>query len=315
MDLLPLLVRCATILALCLPLPAVQAQEQRGADNYTLTLPAGAPAGAERGAGSIQFIGTATVLIRYQGLTILTDPNFLHRGEYVYLGYGIRSQRLTNPAIELEALPPIDLVILSHMHEDHFDKLVQQKLRRDVPIVTTRQASAQLSRLGFTQRYPLNHWDSLTVRKGDTRLRITALPARHSRRPISALLPPVIGSMLDFQQGPAGAAYRIYISGDTLIYDDIADIPRRFPDINLALLHLGGTRLLGVIKATMDGDDGVRMMQLVAPQRAIPIHYDDYTVFKSPLSDFQRAVRAAGLEDKVIYLQRGDTYGFSQATP
>lgn len=280
------------------------------ADSYSLTLPASALAPEEADRGSIQFIGTATVLIRYQGLTILTDPNFLHRGELAHLGYGLSTRRLTEPAIAFEALPPIDLVLLSHMHEDHFDLLVQRKLRRDVPIVTTREASERLGQLGFTQRYPLSRWDSLTVRKGAATLRITALPARHGSRAVALLLPPVMGSMLDFSPGPPGPAYRIYISGDTLVYADIADIPKRFPAVDLALLHLGGTRLLGMVKVSMDGKDGVRMMQRIAPARAIPVHYDDYDVFKSPLADFQGAVRAAGLEQKVIYLRGGDSYAF-----
>src|SRR5919112_6754772 len=91
--------------------------------------------------GSIFFVGNATVLIRYAGLTILTDPNFLHRGEYVHLGYGLRSKRLTEPAMKLDALPPIDLIVLSHLHEDHFDRLVQRQLSRTIPIVTTRKAA------------------------------------------------------------------------------------------------------------------------------------------------------------------------------
>lgn len=37
--------------------------------------------------GSLFFIGTATVLLRYAGFTILTDPNFLHQGDHVHLGY------------------------------------------------------------------------------------------------------------------------------------------------------------------------------------------------------------------------------------
>lgn len=283
------------------------------ADSYSLTLPASAVAPDEAGRGSIQFIGTATVLIRYQGLTVLTDPNFLHRGERAHLGYGLSTERLTNPAIALEALPSVDLVLLSHMHEDHFDLLVQHKLRRDIPIVTTREAGERLGQLGFTQRYPLSRWDSLTVRKGEATLRITAMPGRHGSRAVALLLPPVMGSMLDFASGPHGNAYRIYISGDTLVYDAIAEIPKRFPDVDLALLHLGGTRLLGMMKVTMDGKDGVRMMQLIAPARAIPIHYDDYDVFKSPLAEFQNEVRAAGLEQKVIYLRHGDRYGFFPA--
>jgi hypothetical protein len=65
--------------------------------------------------GSILFVGTATVIIRYAGITILTDPNFLHRGDHVHLGHGMTAIRRTDPALELEALPPVDFVVLSHM--------------------------------------------------------------------------------------------------------------------------------------------------------------------------------------------------------
>jgi len=280
----------------------------------TLNLPAaaagaaGAPAAADD--NSIQFIGTATVLIRYGGMTILTDPNFLHKGGHVALGYGLTSERLTEPALSLEQLPPVDLVILSHFHGDHFDQLVQEKLPRAIPIVTTPQSSLALETLGFTQRHALRTWDTLTVNKGGATLRISAMPGRHGPPVLAGLLPAVMGSMLEFSRNGGAPDYRVYITGDTLVYDDLREIPRRYPDVDLALLHLGGTRILGVMKVTMDGEDGVRMMQLVAPQHAIPIHYNDYTVFKSPLSDFERAVKAAELQNKVSYLKHGETYRF-----
>src|SRR5579872_2826294 len=94
--------------------------------------------------GSIFFIGTATMLLRYAGFTILTDPNFLHQGEHVHLGYGMRAKRLTDPAIDIKNLPELDLVVLSYMHEDHFDRVVQRKLSKFVPIVTTAQATHAL---------------------------------------------------------------------------------------------------------------------------------------------------------------------------
>jgi L-ascorbate metabolism protein UlaG (beta-lactamase superfamily) len=307
-----LLVDLVMLLALCWPATAAPGQDAvpPTADNYTLTLPASGSGAAETGVGSVEFIGTATVLIRYQGITVLTDPNFLRKGDQAHLGYGLSAHRLTNPAIALDALPPVDLVILSHMHEDHFDKLVQQRLRRDVPIVTTRESGEWLERLGFTQRYGLSRWDSLTLRKGEARLRVTAMPARHGPYGVAILLPTVMGSMLDFATGPAGPAYRIYISGDTVVYDDLAQIPRRFPDIDLALLHLGGSRMLGLVKVTMDGKDGVTLLRLIAPQRAIPLHYNDYDVYKSPLSEFERAAEASGLAPKIVYLKHGETYGF-----
>jgi L-ascorbate metabolism protein UlaG (beta-lactamase superfamily) len=298
-------------LTICVGAHAQQAPAATAA-TQTLTLPAGsaAPAAAE---GSVQFIGTATVLIRYQGFTILTDPNFLHKGDHVHLGYGLTSERMTNPAIELDQLPPIDLVVLSHMHEDHFDKLVQEKLARDTPIVSTPEAAEALKQLGFTRTFGLSKWSKLEVEKGDARLRITAAPGRHGKLGMQALLPTVMGSVLDFGPDTAAPSYRMYISGDTLVYDDLQNIPQRFPGIDLALLHLGGTRILGVFKVTMDGKDGVQLMQIVQPRHAIPIHYNDYDVFKSPLADFAREVKQAGLEQKVTYLAHGQTYRFTPA--
>jgi L-ascorbate metabolism protein UlaG (beta-lactamase superfamily) len=50
--------------------------------------------------------------------------------------------------------------------------------------------------------------------------------------------------------------------------------------------------VLGIM-VTMDAEQGVEVLRMVQPKRAIPIHYNDYDVFKSPLVDFQRAVEAA----------------------
>jgi len=282
-------------------------------ETFTLQLAGpGNGAAQDAEAGTVQFIGTATVIIRYQGFTILTDPNFLHKGGHVHLGYGLTSQRKTSPAIRFEDLPPIDLVVLSHFHDDHFDKLVQEKLNRAIPIVTPKEAGERLKRLGFTRTIGLSTWDRVEVSKGGARLRITATPGRHGPAGVAVLLPKTMGSVLDFGANPDVPDYRMYLSGDTLVYDGIHAIAQRFPNIDLALLHLGGTRILGVLKVTMDGKDGVRMMQIVRPKKTVPIHFNDYDVFKSPLADFAREVKAAGLERDVVYLAHGETYSFTR---
>lgn len=262
--------------------------------------------------GEIFFVGTATVILHYAGFTIMTDPNFLHQGDHVHLHYGIRSARKTNPAIELEELPKIDLIVLSHMHEDHFDRVVEQKLDKNLPIVTTHHAATKLKQKGFNATHALNTWETLTVSKGDATLRLSAMPGRHGPGILNALLPPVIGSMLEFQTSARETKFRLYITGDTLIHEQLQEIPQRYPDIDLALLHLGGTRIFGIL-LTMDAKQGVQAMQIIAPRTAIPIHYNDYTVFKSPLEDFKQAIVAAGLENKVRYLSHGETYKFSVA--
>ncbi len=263
--------------------------------------------------GSIFFVGTATVLIRYAGFTILTDPNFLHQGDHVHLGYGLISRRQTNPAVEIEDLPPLDFVLLSHMHGDHFDRVAERKLNKATPIFSTRHAVAYLRRKGFTRAHALRTWETLSITKGEAYLHLTAMPGTHAPGPLAAALPPVMGSMLEFRTAVDETRLRLYISGDTLLHDRLREIPRRYPEIDLALLHLGGTKALG-ITLTMDAGQGVEAIRVIEPRTAIPIHYNDYTVFKSPLEDFKRAVAEAGLEDRVYYLNHGDTYEFEVPT-
>ncbi len=261
------------------------------------------------GRGSVFFVGTATVIIRYAGFTILTDPNFLHAGDHVHLGYGLTARRLTDPAVEIEDLPPLDFVLLSHLHGDHFDRLAERRLNRATPIVSNRHATGYLEKVGFTNTRTLKTWEPLDVEKGGANLRLTALPGTHGPGPLGAVLPPVMGSMLEF--GPAGepARLRMYISGDTLVHDRLREIPRRFPEIDLAMLHLGGTKVLGIF-VTMDAEQGLEAMRIMDARTTIPIHYNDYSRFESPLEDFKRAVTGAGLDNRVHYLAHGETYEF-----
>jgi L-ascorbate metabolism protein UlaG (beta-lactamase superfamily) len=228
----------------------------------------------------------------------------------VDLGYGLSATRQTNPALEIHELPPVDFVLLSHFHGDHFDQVAEREIEKSLPIVTTPEAAEALRQRGFVAPHALTTWEDISVVKDDVRLRITATPGRHGPPVVSFALPEVMGSMLEFQSGASDRCLRMYITGDTLVIDALKEIPRRYPDIDLALLHLGGTRVLGIL-VTMDAEQGVEMLQIVKPKRAIPIHYNDYDVFKSPLSDFRQAVEAAGLTNQVHYLSHGETYTFT----
>ena len=259
--------------------------------------------------GSIFFIGTATVILRYAGFTILTDPNFLHAGDHVHLGYGLTSERLTEPAIDIEELPQLDLCVLSHYHGDHFDRIAEEKLDKNLPIITTHHAKAELESKDFRRVTGLQTWETAEFTKGSAKLKISSMPGQHGPGVVDFALPPVMGSVLDFETENGRRPLRIYISGDTLIHDDLRQIPVRFPDVDLGLFHLGGTRIMGVM-LTMDDKQGVEAIKLINPKTAIPIHYNDYDVFKSPLEDFKRAAAEAGLAEKLIYLSHGDTYNF-----
>ena len=259
-------------------------------------------------AGSLEFVGNATVLIRWGPFTVLTDPNFLHAGQRAHLGFGLTSKRLKDPAMEVTDLPPLDAVVLSHLHGDHWDRLATRHLDSGLPVLTTPHAARRLQGIhGFRRASGIETWESQTLLKEASTLRVTSLPGMHAPGVLGALLPPVMGSLLEFGDTTGEVEQRIYLTGDTLMYDGVREIARRCPDVHLAVVHLGGTRLPGGMIVTMDGEQGVELLETVMPRRAVPVHYDDYDVFSSPLSDFTDRVAERGLQDRVTVVARGQT--------
>ena len=260
---------------------------------------------------TVTFVGNATTLIGAGGLTLLTDPNFLHRGQHAYLGYGLLSKRLREPALSIDELPPIDAVVLSHMHGDHWDRVSQKGLDHGLPIVTTPHAAKRLQHRGFANALGLSTWQRHTITKGDTTVNVTSLPGRHAPLGVHGLLPPVMGSMLEFASGEGAVRRRLYISGDTLLVEELKEIPARFDSIDAGLLHLGGTRLPAGrrlpfgLTVTMDGRQGAELVAMVRLPKAIPIHFDDYGVFASPLADFVEEMRRRGMADRILEVSRG----------
>jgi L-ascorbate metabolism protein UlaG (beta-lactamase superfamily) len=116
-----------------------------------------------------------------------------------------------------------------------------------------------------------------------------------------------MGSMLEFNSLGSPNRLRIYLSGDTLSVDELHGIPKRFPEIDAAVLHLGGTTLPGGLLVTMNAEQGADVMQLMAANTTIPVHYDDYKVFKSTLSDFRTVIEQRRLADRVTFVAPGQT--------
>ncbi|KAL9570533.1 hypothetical protein ACKAV7_004870 [Fusarium commune] len=320
--------------------PLLKDKSTRGDDQYLLpkaikTHPRGSE-GDEN--ANVYFIGTATTIIEWEGFRLLTDPNFLHAGDHVHLGPGVTAQRQTNPAVDLHELPSLDAILLSHYHEDHFDRLVEDSLNRDFLVVMTPHAHKCLTSKNepFRNVKPLDFFDHLELKNEDSKageplpvIKVTGMPGKHvPPGPLAAVndllgaVPPTNGWMLELgyhkvEHGKLQTGYRIYISGDTLLVDELKEIPKwlREERIDLMLIHLGGTTIPGpsapLIMVTLDAKQGVELTKMMDPEVTIPIHYDDYDVFLSPRKDFETAVKEAGMENRVLILNRGDRYGFT----
>ena len=254
---------------------------------------------------TLTFCGTATMLLRIGAFTLLTDPNFLHRGQRAHLGYGLRSKRLTEPALQPTQLPELDAILLSHMHGDHWDRIATKSLPRATPVVTTPEAAQCLAGRGFTATSDLRAWETHELTRGADRLRITSVPGVHGPGPLARVLPQVMGSVLELMRD-GEVSWRGYISGDTLYRPFLGEVLERCGPLDVLVPHLGGTKVIG-ITVTMDARQGADLVELLKPPVTVPVHYDDYTRFKSPLGDFLAEVGRRALPGELRTVGRGDT--------
>jgi L-ascorbate metabolism protein UlaG (beta-lactamase superfamily) len=253
---------------------------------------------------TLTFGGNATTLLRLGPFTLLTDPNFLHRGQRAYLGKGLFATRLTEPALQPTQLPALDAIVLSHLHGDHWDRIATRHLDKGTPVITTQEAAAALSRRGFRETADLIPWQTHELTSGAHTLRITAAPGVHGPGPMAKLLPPVMGSVLELlRDGVVG--WRGYISGDTIYRSFLGEVLERCGPLDVVIPHLGGTKALGVT-VTMDARQGADLVALLTPKVTVPVHFDDYSRFASPLGDFVDEVRRRKLPGELRVVHRGD---------
>jgi L-ascorbate metabolism protein UlaG (beta-lactamase superfamily) len=239
------------------------------------------------------YIGGPTALIERFGLRLLTDPGFDPAGAQFHSGTYIL-QRTQGPALRPESLQPIDAVLLSHDH--HFDNL-DESGRRFLPlagrVLTTKAGAARLG----GNAIGLEPWDSFTIPSpngGD--VVITATPARHG--PAGADRGPVIGFVINRPDVPGAT----YISGDTVWYEGIEEIARRFL-IRHAFLFMGAARVqaVGPQHLTLTAQEGVQVAHAMPDALIIPLHFEGWQHFTEGRPAIEQAFRTAGLGARLIW--------------
>ena len=121
------------------------------------------------------WIGHATILMRIDGMNILTDPVMSSR---VGIGLGLMTggpRRFYAPALTVRQLPKLDLILSSHAHFDHLDRPTLAKLDKNVPLIAAHHTSDLIRDLGFRKIRELRWGESSTIGG----LTITARPVKH----------------------------------------------------------------------------------------------------------------------------------------
>jgi L-ascorbate metabolism protein UlaG (beta-lactamase superfamily) len=246
---------------------------------------------------TITLIGGPTALIEFDGFRLLTDPTFDHPGAYKLPH--VTLEKLVGPAISAAQVGAVDAVLLSHdQHSDNLDNSGRDFLRHAPRVLTT---IAGAKRLGGDVE-GLAPWDSteLTGKDGHS-LTITATPARHGPAGIEPLSGDVIGFVLSSN---APGSRPIYITGDTVWFDGVAEVARRFP-AGVVLPFAGAAQTRGPFHLTMDTNDTIETARAFPDATIVPVHTDGWAHFKQTAGDLRASFDTLGFGARLRILEPG----------
>jgi L-ascorbate metabolism protein UlaG (beta-lactamase superfamily) len=242
-------------------------------------------------AAVVTFIGHSTFLIQTAAGTLLTDPVYAERaGPWALVG----PRRVRRPAVAFDALPPIDIVLLSHNHYDHCDRRTLHLLaRRFDPIAVTPLGNGALLRSSGMRRVEeLDWWD----RTRTTALPITVTPAHHfsARGPFDRNRALWSGFVIET------GGRRIYFAGDTAYTSAFAAIRQRFAPIDLALLPIGAYEPRWFMQSVhMNPPEAVQAHIDLQARQSIGMHFGTFQLTAEGIDEPERAL-AESLASKGI---------------
>jgi L-ascorbate metabolism protein UlaG (beta-lactamase superfamily) len=269
-------------------------------------MPPPRPVGPDRIA--VTFIGHSSFLIQIGGRCVLVDPIWSERCSPVAFAGPRRARR---PGQRLEALPAVDLLLVSHNHYDHLDLPTLRKVwKRWAPPTATGLGNARhLTKADIRDAVELDWWQSVELAGA----RVTYVPAQHfSARTLRDRNRSLWGG---FVIEAAGAV--VYFAGDSGYSPYFAQIGRRFSRIDLALLPIGAYEPRWFMRQHhVDPEEAVRAHRDLGARRSLGMHFGTFQLtdeaIDAPLLGLARARAEAGVAREVFdVLGFGETREFS----
>jgi L-ascorbate metabolism protein UlaG (beta-lactamase superfamily) len=243
---------------------------------------------------SITLIGGPTALIEIDGFRLLTDPTFDGPGAY-QLPH-VKLEKLAGPALGADKIGEIDAVLLSHdQHSDNLDHSGKDFLKQAGRVLTTETGAKRLG----NHAEGLAPWATAELSKNGKSLTVTATPARHG----PAGIEPLSGDVIGFVLSPKASA-PIYVSGDTVYYDGVAEVARRFK-ARVVLPFAGAAQTRGPFHLTMDTNDTIETARAFPDAVIVPVHTDGWAHFRQSAQDLRAAFDTLGFGKRLKLLEPG----------
>jgi L-ascorbate metabolism protein UlaG (beta-lactamase superfamily) len=217
------------------------------------------------------WLGHSTVLLEMDGYRVLTDPVWGPRASPSRL---IGPKRFQPVPVRLRAMPPLDLVVISHDHYDHLDyPTIRELARQPVPFVTSLGVGAHLAAWGVPPEriVELDWWESHTL--PDTGLTVSAAPSQHfSGRGIKDRNATLWSSMVI-----RSPHHSVFFSGDTGLTGEYTSIRERLGPFDLTMLEVGAFHpAWGDIH--LGPENALKALQLLGNGTFLPIHWGTFAL-------------------------------------
>jgi L-ascorbate metabolism protein UlaG (beta-lactamase superfamily) len=214
---------------------------------------------------AVLWIGHATTLVQIDDKIVLTDPVFTRT-------VGQLSARLVDPGLDVENLPPVDAVLISHMHPDHLSLGTLEEIEPRVKrLFVPKGGVVYVPDFRFDVE-ELATWESFD----DAGLRISAVPVDHLGARYGAdsawMTTSFTGYVVEYH------GMKVYFGGDTA-YDanDFRETGRRFPEINLALLPISPIRPEGIMQSMhQNPEQALDAFADLGARVMVPIHFETF---------------------------------------
>jgi L-ascorbate metabolism protein UlaG (beta-lactamase superfamily) len=232
---------------------------------------------------AITWIGHASFLIQFTDLNVLIDPNFAN---WLFL-----LKRIKRSGMRIRDLPPIDLVLLTHAHFDHFHKPSLRRLPHPKIGVMPRGVGDLAQNLGFSRIIELDWWERFS--QGDWK--VTFVPSKHWGA----------RTLADHHRGYGGFVLEhqgrtIYHAGDSAYFHGFKEIGRKIPP-EIALLPIGAYHPESFRRVHMGPDEAVRAFRDLRARRLVPMHYGTFRLSFEAMDEPPRWLREIAAEENLTH--------------
>jgi L-ascorbate metabolism protein UlaG (beta-lactamase superfamily) len=236
------------------------------------------------------WLGQSGFLVQWKGHHLLLDPYLSDSLTKKYAATDKPHVRMTERVIDPAQLDFIDVVTSSHNHTDHLDAETLVPLLKANPhlamIAPAANCEFVANRLGIDPSFPVGLRDGQVAVVGQ--FQFAAVPACHEE-----VSPEFLGYVVEF--GP----WRIYHSGDTLLYEGMAERLRTFA-VDLALLPINGSAPERRVAGNLNGPEAARLAKAMGARLVIPCHYEMFEFNTADPAEFVQTAESMGQPYQVL---------------